>query len=161
VEDKASGRSLIQEIQHDTALPVIAVKIDTDKVACAQALTPLIESGRVFLPEGAAWLPDYMDELASFPRAVHDDMVESTTQALNYLREEPCVLAFIDYLNTEASLREHQRKTPEQTPSCCPKCDSGCIQDVQAQWRCGMCGAQSFKEANNRHLSRSSVDGMG
>ena len=79
VEDKASGQSLIQEIQHGTALLIIAVKIDTDKAARAQAVTPLIESGRVFLPEGAAWLPDYMDELASFPRAVHDDMVDSTT----------------------------------------------------------------------------------
>jgi predicted phage terminase large subunit-like protein len=97
VEDKASGQSLVQEIQHDTALPIIPVKIDTDKVARAQAVTPLVESGRVFLPAGAAWLSDYVDELASFPRAVHDDMVDSTTQALNYLREEPCVYGYIEF----------------------------------------------------------------
>jgi phage terminase large subunit-like protein len=27
------------------------------------AITPLIEAGKVFLPSGAAWLNDYIDEL--------------------------------------------------------------------------------------------------
>jgi hypothetical protein len=30
---------------------------------------------------------DFVDELASFPNGAHDDMVDSATQALNYLRE--------------------------------------------------------------------------
>jgi len=86
VEDAASGQSLIQELQRESALPIIPVKVDRDKVARAQAITPLIEAGRVFLPSSAAWLPEYLDEMASFPTGVHDDAVDSTTQALNYLR---------------------------------------------------------------------------
>jgi phage terminase large subunit-like protein len=35
------------------------------------------------------WLNDYVDELAAFPNGVHDDAVDSTTQALNYLRHQP------------------------------------------------------------------------
>jgi len=37
------------------------------------------------------WLDDYIDELAAFPTGagVHDDAVDSTTQALNYLRHQP------------------------------------------------------------------------
>jgi len=35
----------------------------------------------------APWLMNYVDELASFPTGLHDDAVDSTTQALNYLRE--------------------------------------------------------------------------
>jgi predicted phage terminase large subunit-like protein len=88
VEDRASGQSLIQELKLGTALPILAIKIDSDKLARAQAVTPLVEAGRVFLPELAPWVGDFVDELAAFPSAVHDDLVDSTTQALNYLREQ-------------------------------------------------------------------------
>jgi predicted phage terminase large subunit-like protein len=87
VEDKASGQSLIQELQLASALPVLPVKVDSDKVARAHAVTPLIEAGKVFLPEMAPWLNSYLDEMATFPTGLHDDAVDSTTQALNYLRE--------------------------------------------------------------------------
>jgi phage terminase large subunit-like protein len=33
-------------------------------------------------------LNEYVDELAAFPNGLHDDAVDSTTQALNYLREQ-------------------------------------------------------------------------
>lgn len=85
IEDKASGQSLIQELKRESNLPVIAVKVDTDKVARANAVTPLIEAGRVFLPEHATWLYDYVNELSSFPTGEHDDQVDSTTQALKMM----------------------------------------------------------------------------
>jgi predicted phage terminase large subunit-like protein len=85
IEDSASGQSLIQELR-TTKLPIIAVKADSDKISRAQAVTPLIESGRVFLPQSAGWVEDFKDELAAFPNAAHDDSVDSLTQALNYLR---------------------------------------------------------------------------
>lgn len=47
VEDKASGQSLIQELQRESSLSVIPIKVDTDKVARAHAVTPVIESGRL------------------------------------------------------------------------------------------------------------------
>jgi predicted phage terminase large subunit-like protein len=87
VEDRASGQSLLQELKSATTLPVLAVKVDSDKLSRAQAVTPLIEAGKVFLPESAPWLADYIDELATFPTGNYDDAVDSTTQALNYLRE--------------------------------------------------------------------------
>ena len=86
VEDAASGQSLIQELRHESSLPIIPVKIDRDKISRAQSITPLIEAGKVFLPESAPWLADFVDELAAFPTGVHDDAVDSATQALNYLR---------------------------------------------------------------------------
>ena len=49
VEDRASGQSLIQELKTSTVLPIIPVKVDSDKQTRAQAVTPLIEAGRVFL----------------------------------------------------------------------------------------------------------------
>ena len=88
VEDAASGQSLIQELRHESSLPIIPVKIDRDKISRAQSITPLIEAGKVFLPESAPWLDLYLDELAAFPTGAHDDAVDSTTQALNYLRHQ-------------------------------------------------------------------------
>jgi predicted phage terminase large subunit-like protein len=55
VEDRASGQSLVQELKAATALPVLVVKVDSDKVSRAQAVTPLIEAGKVFLPESASF----------------------------------------------------------------------------------------------------------
>ncbi len=89
VEDKASGQSLIQELQRDTKIPVLPFKVDSNKVARANAVTPLIEAGKVFLPENAPWLFDYLEELSAFPNAAHDDQVDSTTQALSFMRGEP------------------------------------------------------------------------
>ena len=88
VEDLASGQSLIQELKYSTALPIIPIKVDRDKLARAQAVTPLIEAGKVFLPESVPWRNEYIDELAAFPTGAHDDAVDSTTQALNYLRHQ-------------------------------------------------------------------------
>jgi len=87
VEDTASGQSLIQEIRRDTSIPVLPIKVDKDKVARANSVTPLIEAGRVFLPERASWLYDYIEELAAFPLGAHDDQVDSTTQALSWLAQ--------------------------------------------------------------------------
>ena len=89
IEDRASGQSLIQELQRETALPVLPVPVDRDKVTRAQAVTPMVEAGRVFVPASAPWLSDYLDELSSFPAAPHDDQVDSTTMALAYLRGRP------------------------------------------------------------------------
>jgi predicted phage terminase large subunit-like protein len=90
VEDRASGQSLIQELKTSTALPIIPVKVDTDKQTRAQAVTPLMEAGKIFLPEpeSAPWVSDFVEEMACFPNGVYDDVVDSTTQALNYLRQE-------------------------------------------------------------------------
>jgi predicted phage terminase large subunit-like protein len=89
VEDKASGQSLIQELKVSTALPLIPIKVDSDKQTRAQAVTPLIEAGKIFLPQSAPWVSDFVEEMACFPNGIHDDVVDATTQALNYLRVKP------------------------------------------------------------------------
>jgi predicted phage terminase large subunit-like protein len=39
----------------------------------------------MLFPKDAPWLADYLKELAAFPGGKHDDQVDSTTQALEYL----------------------------------------------------------------------------
>jgi predicted phage terminase large subunit-like protein len=93
VEAKASGQSLIQELRADTTLPVIAIEVDGDKVTRANAISPLFESGRVFLPEdqiwlqqGTHWVRDLRAELLAFPHGKHDDMTDALVYALARLR---------------------------------------------------------------------------
>ena len=66
--------------------------MDSDKQTRAQAVTPLIEAGKIFLPQSAPWVSDFVEEMACFPNGVHDDVVDATTQALNYLRVKPIAL---------------------------------------------------------------------
>ena len=96
IEDKASGQSLIQDLKRDTTLPLIPVKVDSDKITRAYAVTPLIEAGRVYLPEQAPWLHDFIEEMSGFPTAEHDDVVDSATQALNAMtRNRPAEIKWI------------------------------------------------------------------
>lgn len=85
IEDKASGQSLIQELQRETRIPIKAIKVSTDKIARVHAVTPLIESGRVFLPgDGSTPLTmTIINECEEFPNGEYDDIVDSISQFLN------------------------------------------------------------------------------
>jgi predicted phage terminase large subunit-like protein len=85
VEDKASGQSLIQDLRRETRLPIIPIRPTMDKVARANLVTPLIESGRVHLPEGHPEVANFVHSAAQFPNGAHDDDIDSVTQALTYL----------------------------------------------------------------------------
>ena len=106
VEDKASGQSLIQELQRDTRLPVLAIKVDKDKISRAYSITPTCEAGRVYLPERAPWIEPFLDELMLFPAGPHDDQVDSLTQALEYL-QRPSLDVAAFYENRLAYIREN------------------------------------------------------
>ena len=86
VEKKASGQSLIQDMRR-SGLPVLEYSPDKDKISRVYAATPMLESGRVWLPEGKEWATELFDELASFPYAPHDDQVDAMTMAIHYVKE--------------------------------------------------------------------------
>ncbi|HJU09998.1 MAG TPA: phage terminase large subunit, partial [Candidatus Binataceae bacterium] len=87
IEDTSNGIPLIQTLKAETNLPLLPVKPLGSKESRASAVSPLFESGRVFLPQSAPWLADYVDELLSFP-AGHDDQIDATSQGLTWLRGE-------------------------------------------------------------------------
>lgn len=82
IEDKASGQSLIQELRNQSGIAVLPVKVGSDKVSRLNAVLPLIEGGRVFLPDEAQWLDSFMDEAQSFPNGKHDDMIDALSMGL-------------------------------------------------------------------------------
>lgn len=85
IEDAASGQDLIPVLRKDTRLPIKAVA-GMNKVIRAHAVSPIIEQGRVYLPEEASWLPDFLNEHSQFPYGKHDDMVDGTTIFLDFAK---------------------------------------------------------------------------
>jgi predicted phage terminase large subunit-like protein len=53
------------------------------------AQSAIIENGEVFLPLRAPWLEAFRTEVLAFPHGVHDDQVDSMSQALNHLCHGP------------------------------------------------------------------------
>jgi len=60
VEDAASGQSLVQSLRQETNLPVLPVRVDKDKVSRANAVTGMLEAGRVSIPSNAQWLGPFL-----------------------------------------------------------------------------------------------------
>jgi predicted phage terminase large subunit-like protein len=86
IEDKASGTQLIQELTEDGVRNVQRVKPERDKVMRMHAQTAAIENGFVYVPLESHWLAAYIHELTTFPRGKYDDQVDSTSQALGWLK---------------------------------------------------------------------------
>tara|TARA_R100000353_G_scaffold41_4_gene78 strand:- start:677 stop:2296 length:1620 start_codon:yes stop_codon:yes gene_type:complete len=85
IEDKASGQSIIQELKRESGMSIIPYKVVHDKVSRVNAILPLIEGGRIFLPDQSEWLDPFIDEAVSFPNGNHDDQVDAATIAIDVL----------------------------------------------------------------------------
>jgi predicted phage terminase large subunit-like protein len=97
IENKANGPEVISAIKKKVP-GVIPSNPSTDKVTRAEAITPQLEAGNVYVPgdrvmSAAGWTPDpvatpawvqeLIAECASFPNAANDDQVDALTQALD------------------------------------------------------------------------------
>jgi predicted phage terminase large subunit-like protein len=88
IEDKASGTQLMQDLKEEHVYGIAPYQppTGTDKIMRLHAQTTMFENGHLFLPAKAHWLADYLNEILSFPGSRYDDQVDSTTQALAYMR---------------------------------------------------------------------------
>lgn len=83
IEDKSSGTALIQELRRNTRIPLKEITAEKDKLEYVNACSPLIESGRVFLPFSAMWVDDFLAECEDFPGGEFDDQVDVMSKYLN------------------------------------------------------------------------------
>lgn len=86
IEDKANGPAIIDTLREEFA-GIIAVNPEGGKESRASAIQPAVESGNIYLPEGAPWLDSFVTEFAMFPAAEHDDQVDAVSQALIYMNQ--------------------------------------------------------------------------
>ena len=103
IEDKSAGISLIQDLQR-AGLPVRSYNPgQADKMMRLNIISPIIQRGRVYLPESTVnaghardWVDPLINQICAFPEVRHDDLVDSTTQALRILRDLGFLV--IDYI---------------------------------------------------------------
>lgn len=88
IEDASSGTALYQELRRNTSVPLKPIKAVKDKIERLTAETPIIEAGRVYLPRAKKWIDELLGELCEFPNSEHDDIVDSVSYALNYLKSK-------------------------------------------------------------------------
>jgi predicted phage terminase large subunit-like protein len=86
VERKANGQAIIDDMEREFP-GFIGVDPYGGKESRAAAMSPAIESGSVYLLEGAVWVDEFITELTVFPHGKRDDRVDSLSQLMAYFRE--------------------------------------------------------------------------
>lgn len=116
IENKAAGHSVAQAIKQLARFEKFDVVMfdpgDRDKVARAYSVQHLFSQGLVCAPP-YSWAETIKTEMALFPKAEHDDLVDSVVQALIWMRESGAAIhkqerAFMD--------REEGRFKRQSTP---------------------------------------------
>ncbi len=83
IEKAASGQSLIQVLRREAKIPIEEMKPLKSKTTRLQAVTPLMEAGRVYFVDDM-WTDIFLKELTSFPFTRHDDSTDAFAWALTH-----------------------------------------------------------------------------
>ena len=87
IEAKAAGAPLIFELRRmGIYVQDFTPSRGNDKFVRLNSVTDLFRSGKVWAPE-TKWADELIEEVAAFPNAANDDLVDSTTQALIRFRQ--------------------------------------------------------------------------
>lgn len=97
VEDKAAGHSVVQEIRRLFSSEGFGVQLinprkmrnnngESDKLARLFSVSHLFEEGMIYAPD-RKWSTQVMDQCAAFPNGTHDDLVDTVSMALRWLRD--------------------------------------------------------------------------
>ena len=88
IEAKGPGISAAQALQSRFShkpWSVIAQPVKGDKVARALSVQPVFALELVYAPD-RDWADMVITEMSTFPKSKYDDLTDSTTQAINFLR---------------------------------------------------------------------------
>jgi predicted phage terminase large subunit-like protein len=108
VEAKAAGAPLIFELRA-IGIPVqeFTPSRGNDKFVRINSVSDLFASGKVWAPENR-WADEVIEEMAAFPNAPNDDLVDSSTQALLRFRKGGFVSLNSDEQEELRSFRRRQ-----------------------------------------------------
>lgn len=166
IEDKGSGTQLIQDLTFEGMYGIQRYQPTLEKPVRLHTVTNLIENGFVYLPEKAHWLPEYLHELTTFPNSKFDDQTDSTSQALDWIKQEDHqVYGVLEY--QQQLLREHEQSASappradlliSDQSDACPSCGDKLVQRIVNGFRCGQCGQQWYRNGPVRALGPSRRD---
>lgn len=106
IEDKANGPAVVDSlIQSAAGFIVHAVTPDGGKTARANASTPQFTQGRVFFPRFHPLTATLVAQLLEFPGGTYDDLVDATTQAVNFaMGTGPMTVSTVHYGHGSGSM---------------------------------------------------------
>jgi predicted phage terminase large subunit-like protein len=91
IEAKAAGAPLVHELRNMGLIvseytPTRGTKkVPNDKFARLNSVADIFRSGKVWAPD-RKWARDVIEQMAAFPNAEHDDLVDSSVQAMMRFR---------------------------------------------------------------------------
>jgi predicted phage terminase large subunit-like protein len=90
IENKAAGHSVAQEIRrlfgHEKWMVQLLDPKRQDKLSRLYSVQHLFAEGMIFAPD-RAWAEMVIQQTSVFPKGKHDDLVDTASQALRYLRD--------------------------------------------------------------------------
>lgn len=90
IENKAAGHSVAQELRRLFNIEDFAVQLvdpkGQDKVARLYSVQHLFAEGLIYAPD-RQWAEQVITQCSAFPKAKHDDLVDTVSMGLRYLRE--------------------------------------------------------------------------
>lgn len=84
IEDYASGSSLSQDLKYEAFDGIISIRPKLDKITRFASVANLVESGRILFPENDILIR----EITSFPHSKNDDIVDSISQFLKFMKDK-------------------------------------------------------------------------
>ena len=66
---------------------IIGIKPKLDKITRFAAIVSLFQSGRILLPKDSPFKNSIIEEITTFPYSKNDDIVDSISQFLNFVKE--------------------------------------------------------------------------
>lgn len=86
VEKKANGDAIIAELT-DEFPGLVGLDVEGGKESRAYAMSPAVDSGHMYVLDGAAWMPRHLGIVSIFPHGKRDDEVDAWSQCTAYHRE--------------------------------------------------------------------------
>jgi len=106
IEAKAAGSPLIYELrQMGIVVSEYTPSRGNDKFVRLNSVTDLFKSGKVWCPD-TRWAAEVVEEMASFPNGDHDDLVDSSVQALIRFRQGGFIRLESDEADEEVYFRK-------------------------------------------------------
>jgi predicted phage terminase large subunit-like protein len=115
IENKSVGMPVARELRRMYSGKNFGVKLEDpgsiDKMARLYSVQHLFEEGLVYCPD-KAWADEVISQCMRFPKAKHDDLVDTVSMAMRYLRRSGFILRPDEVQEMYEDSRQHLGRPP-------------------------------------------------
>ena len=116
IENKSVGMPVARELRRMYSGRDFGVQLEDpgsiDKMARLYSVQHLFEEGLVYCPD-KAWADEVISQCMRFPKAKHDDLVDTVSMAMRYLRRSGFILRTDEVSQDYEDSRQHLGRQPE------------------------------------------------